>query len=194
MGVRDRIRSQLWYNSIGGDQIEIWWVFQTGSEVNCGIIAWAVTKSKYDGCSRPDQKSIVVKQPGRRPNRDKMTANNIHLRVACNEKMLKKHWMKKATRWLKMIVHLCIDLRCATFWEYAMGDKDKYSTNGHIIYAMVHPSVFNTDWNEMGHISKSNGVRERWIFIIKSIHRCATCQLFIPVSYTHLTLPTKRIV
>ena len=62
-----------------------------------------------------------------------------------------------------------------------MGDKDKYSTNGHIIYAMVHPSVFNTDWNEMGHISKSNGVRERWIFIIKSLHWCATCQLLLVV-------------
>ena len=71
-----------------------------------------------------------------------MTANNIHLRVACNEKMLKKHWMKKATSWLTMIVHLGIDLCCATIWEYAMGEKDKYSTNGHIIYAMIHPSVY----------------------------------------------------
>ena len=97
-------------------------MFEIGSEVNCGIMAWAVTKPRSDGCSRPDQKSIVrimawavtkskydrcsrrdqksivVKQPGRCPNRDKMIANNIHSRVACNGKMLKKHWMKKATR------------------------------------------------------------------------------------------------
>ena len=37
MSVRDRIRSQVWYNSVDGDQIEIWLVFETGSGVNCGI-------------------------------------------------------------------------------------------------------------------------------------------------------------
>ena len=52
-----------------------------------------------------------------------------------------------------------------------MGDKDKRSTNGHIMYVMIHPSlylVFNTDCNGMRHFSKTNGVRERWIFMIKS--------------------------
>ena len=28
--------------------------------INCGIIAWVVTNSRSDGCSRSDQKSIVV--------------------------------------------------------------------------------------------------------------------------------------
>ena len=37
-----------------------------------------------------------------------------------------------------MIVHLGIDLCC----EYAVGDKDKRSTIGHIMYAMIHPSLY----------------------------------------------------
>ena len=41
-----------------------------------------------------------------------------------------------------MIVDLGIDLCCATIWEYAVGDKDKRSTNGHIMYAMIHPSLY----------------------------------------------------
>ena len=41
-------------------------------------------------------------------------------------------------------------------------------------------SVFNTDCNGMRHILKTNGVRERWIFIIKSIHWCAT----VPTTFT----------
>ena len=41
-----------------------------------------------------------------------------------------------------MIVHLGIDLCCATIWEYAVGDKDTHSTNGHIMYAMIHPSLY----------------------------------------------------
>ena len=41
-----------------------------------------------------------------------------------------------------MIVHLGIDLCCATIWEYAVGDKDKRSTNGHIMYAVIHPSLY----------------------------------------------------
>ena len=79
-----------------------------------------------------------------------MTANSIHLTVASNEKILKKHWIKKATSWLTMIVHLGIDLCCATIWEYAVGDKDKRSTIGHIMYAMIHPSLYliqiATEW------------------------------------------------
>ena len=56
---------------------------------------------------------------------------------------MKKYWKNigyKATSWLTMIVHLGIDLCCATIWEYAVGDKDKRSTNGRIMYAMIHPS------------------------------------------------------
>ena len=37
-----------------------------------------------------------------------------------------------------------------TIWEYAVGDKDKRSTNGHIMYAMIHPSLYlvqiATEW------------------------------------------------
>ena len=42
------------------------------------------------------------------------------------------------------------------------------------MYAMIHPSLFNTECNGMRQISKTTGVREPWIFIIKSIHWCAT--------------------
>ena len=50
-----------------------------------------------------------------------------------------------------MIVHLGINLCCATIWEYAVGDKDKRSTNGRIMYAMIHPSLYliqtATEWS-----------------------------------------------
>ena len=29
-----------------------------------------------------------------------------------------------------------------TIWEYAVGDKDKRSTNGRIMYALIHPSLY----------------------------------------------------
>ena len=49
-------------------------------------------------------------------------------------------------------------------------------------------SAFSTDWNGMRHISKTSGVRERWIFIIKSIHWwCATAR-------TTFTVVLKRKV
>ena len=41
-----------------------------------------------------------------------------------------------------MIVHLGIGICCATIWEYAVGDKNKRSTNGRIVYAMVHPCLY----------------------------------------------------
>jgi len=31
----------------------------------------------------------------------------------------------------------------------------------------------------MRHFSKTNGVRERWIFIIEYLHWCATCRLLL---------------
>ena len=71
-----------------------------------------------------------------------MTANSIHLRIASIEEILKKHWIKRRQSWLTMIVHLGIDLCCATIWEYAVGDKDKRSANGHRMYAMIHPSLY----------------------------------------------------
>ena len=43
---------------------------------------------------------------------------------------------------MTMIVHLGNDLCCATTWEYAVGDEDKRSTNGHIMYAIIHPSLY----------------------------------------------------
>ena len=54
----------------------------------------------------------------------------------------KKHWTKKATSWLTTIVHLGIGLCCATIWECAVGDRNKRSTNGHIMYAMIHPCLY----------------------------------------------------
>ena len=71
-----------------------------------------------------------------------MTADSIRLSVASNEKILKKTLDKKAKSWLTMIVHLIIDLCCATIREYAVGDKGKRSTNGHIMYAMIHPGQY----------------------------------------------------
>ena len=100
MGVRDRIRSQVWYNSVGGDQIEIWWVFETGSEINCGIKTWSVSKPRQD-----DRQQYTFE--GR-----------------IQWKNTEKTWDKKATSWLTMIVHY------------------KRSTNGHIMYAMIHPSLY----------------------------------------------------
>ena len=41
-----------------------------------------------------------------------------------------------------MIAHLGVDLCCATIWEYAVEDIDKRSTNGHIMYAVIHPSLY----------------------------------------------------
>ena len=95
MGVRDRIRSQLWYKILGGDQIKT---------------RWPPAVVKFEG-------------------------NPI-------KKILKKHWIQKATSCLTMIVHLGIGICCATIWEYAVGDKNKRSTNGRIVYAMVHPCLY----------------------------------------------------
>jgi len=68
-----------------------------------------------------------------------MTANSVHFRVGRIQwKNTEKTLEKKATSRLTMIVHLGIDLCC----EYAVGDKDKRSTIGHIMYAMIHPSLY----------------------------------------------------
>ena len=156
MGVRDRIRSQLWYNNVGGEQIEIWWVFETGSEINCGIITWVVPKSRQD-----DRQQYTFE--------GRIQWKNI-------EKILDK----KATSWRTMIVHLGIDLCCATIWEYAMGDKDKYSTNGHIIYAMIHPSVYLIQIVTKWGIFRSQMLcANAGYLLIKSVHWCATCQLLL---------------
>ena len=107
----------------------IWWVFKTESEVNCGLIAWTVTKSRQD-----DRQQYTFE--GRHPMK----------------KIVKvKHRIKKkATSWLTVIVHLGIGLCCATIWECAVGDKNKRSTNGHIMNAMVHPCLhlvrIGTEW------------------------------------------------
>ena len=42
-------------------------------------------------------------------------------------------------------------------------------------------SVFNTDCNGIWHISKTSGVRERWIFVVESIHWRATVPTTITV-------------
>ena len=64
-----------------------------------------------------------------------------------------------------------------------MGDQNKRSANGRIMYAMIRPCLYsNIDCTGIRHNSKTNGVRERWIFIIKSIHWCAT----VPTAFTAL--------
>ena len=93
--------------------LDIWWVFETESEVNCGIM----TKSRQD-------------------NRQQYTFEG-RIQWKNTEKL-----DNKATSWLKVIVHLGIGLCCATIWECAVGDKNKRSTNGHIVYAMIHPCLY----------------------------------------------------
>ena len=118
MGVRDRIRSQLWYNSVGGDQIEIWWVCETGSENNCGIITRGVPKSRQD-----DRQQYTFEGRIQWKNTEQ-TLDKKGDKLTDNDRALG------------------IDLCCAMIWEYAVGEKDKRSTNGHIMYAMIRPSLY----------------------------------------------------
>ena len=41
-----------------------------------------------------------------------------------------------------MIVHFDVGLCCARIWEFAMGDQNKRSANGHIMYAMIRPCLY----------------------------------------------------
>ena len=79
-----------------------------------------------------------------------------------------------------MIVHLGIGFCCKTIWECAVGDKNKRSTNGHIMYAMTHPSLcliqIVTEWGIF-----RRQLCERWIYIDKPIHRCATVAITFAV-------------
>ena len=59
-----------------------------------------------------------------------------------------------------------------------MGDENDKRT--HNVRHDSSVSVFNTDCNGMRHSSNTNGVRERWIFRITSIHWCAT----VPTTFT----------
>ena len=81
-----------------------------------------------------------------------------------------------------MIVHLDIDLCCANDLGVCSGrQRQAFNKGTHYVCHDLSESVFNTDCNGMRHFSKTNGVRERWIFIIKSLHWCATCQLLLVV-------------
>ena len=58
--------------------------------------------------------------------------------------------------------------------------KQTFDKRTHNVCHDSYVSVFNIDCNGMRHISKTNGVRESWIFIIKSIHWCVT----VPTIFT----------
>ena len=97
------------------------------------------------------------------------------------KKILKKRWIKtdKMTNKDRAFGHwplLCNDLGVC-------GGRQRQALNKctHNVCHDSSESVFYTDCNGMRHFSKTNGVRERWIFIIKSLHWCATCQLLLVV-------------
>ena len=81
-----------------------------------------------------------------------------------------------------MIVHLGFDLCCANNLGVCSGiQRQMFNKWTHNVCHDSSESVFDTYCNGMRHFSKTNGVRERWIFIIKSLHWCATCQLLLVV-------------
>ena len=104
-----------------------------------------------------------------------MTANSIHLRVPSNEKNTEKTLDNKKGDKLtdndRAFGHwplLCNDLGVCSGRQ-----KQTFGKWTHNVGHNSSVSVFNTDCNGIRHISKTNGVTERWIFIIKSIHWCA---------------------
>ena len=136
-GVRDRIRSQLWYNSLGSDRIKT---------------------------RRPPTVYIWGSHP------------------------MKMYWRKnkhlvldnKATSWRTLIVHMGIVPRMCDDVVVCSGrQKQTFDKRTHIVRHDSSVSV-STDYDGMRHISKTSGVRERWIYIIKSIHWCAT----VPTTFT----------
>jgi len=132
MGCRDLIRSQLWYNSVCDDQIEIWWVVETGSEVNYGIIAWALTKTRSDGRQQYTFEGRIQWKKYWKKNwikSDKLTDNDRAFR----------HW----------------PLLCKRSGSMQWETRQTFN-NWHIMYAMIHPSLYiNTDCNGMRHFSKT---------------------------------------
>ena len=146
MGCRDLIRNQLWY-SVCDDQIEIWWVVETGSEVNYGIIAWALTKTRSDGRQQYTFESRIQWK-----------------------KILKKKWIKSDK--------LTDNDRAFRRWPLLCKRSGSMQWETNVCHDSS-DSVFNTDCNGMRHFSNTNGVRERWIFIIKSLHWCASYQLLL---------------
>ena len=103
------------------------------------------------------------------------------MRVASNEKNTEKTSNKKGDK-------LTDNDRAFGQWPLLCNDlgvrsgrqKQTFDKRTHSICHDSSVSVFNTDCNGMRHISKIKGVRERWIFIIKSIHWCAT----VPTTFT----------
>ena len=107
-----------------------------------------------------------------------MTAHSIHLRVASNfiknntEGTTLDKKGDKLTDNDREFGHwplLCNDLGVCSGRQIQTFDKPT-----HRICHDSSVSAFSTDCNGVRHISKTTGVRERWIFIIKSIHWCAT--------------------
>ena len=156
MGVRDRIRSQLWYNSVSGDQIETWWVFETGSEINCDIITWVVPTSRQD-----DRQQYTFEGRIQWKNTEQ-TLDKKGDKLTDNDRAF-GHWPL-----------LCNDLGVCSGRQTQTLNKWT-----HNVCHDLSESVINTDCNGMRHISKTNGVRERWIFTIKPLHWYATCQLLL---------------
>ena len=156
MGVRDRIRSQLWYSSVGGDQIEIWWVCETGSEINYGNITWVVPKSRQD-----NRQQYTFEGRIQWKNSDK-TLDKEGDKLADNDRAF-GHW----------------PLLCNHLGVWSGRQRQTFTKWTHNVCHNSSESVFLYSCNGMRHISKTNGERERWIFIIKSLHWCATCQLLL---------------
>ena len=142
--------------SVGGDQIEIWWVVETGSEVNCGTTTRTVSKSRHDDCRQYTFEGRV-----QRKNTEKTL-----------DKKRQVDWQWSCiwalTSAVQTIWELCSGRQRQTFYKWTL-----------FVCRDSSESVFNTDCNGMRHFSKTNGVRERWISIIKSLHLCATCQLLV---------------
>ena len=89
-----------------------------------------------------------------------------------------------------MIVHLGIDLCCANdLGVCSGGQRQTFNKWTHNVCHDSSESVFNTDCNGMRHFSKTNGVCERWTFIITSLHWCATCRLLLQ-QYWKVKCPT----
>ena len=143
MGVRDRIRSQLWYNKLDGAQIVTRWPPT--------VYIWGSHPIKNAEKTLDKKKSDEVTDNDRAFGRWPLLCNDLGV---CSGRQ-----RQTFNKWTHNVCH----------------DSSE--------------SVFNTDCNGMKHISKANGVRERWIFIIESLHWCATCQPLLE-QYWKVKCPT----
>ena len=106
-----------------------------------------------------------------------MTANRIHLRVASNEKILKKHRIKKATSSLTMIpLASAVQQSGSMQWETKQAFDKRTQMN-----AMIHPCLYLiqivTEW---GIIPRQMVCARAGYFYFKSIHWYVT----VPTTFT----------